>query len=358
MTAAYTKQPDQAKAYFATRQSISGKHPRCAPPAVHAWLQMWTTSLFAFADSHLEGLYQSCVAKWARFYAWWYCGVNLLGWISLLVKRVRGDAIVLFLRPPLLAAAIGGLLPSLSVVTLSPFFPAFYRKHWRAINIAINIFQTSSWNYVRQILLWQLLKVQQSPGDAMEGFPVQFLGTTFSVENFFLVSILPRVLAFPTGQATDVLLISYAFLLTTAGSPTLCQSKLWNAIPLRVSLSERYVSRLQTLSTAVSALQGTHVAPVRLASSATPAALTCPAVLGLWGVVGWVLAIFLVFLREIASRRAFLGSHTSLLGSGGPRKAFLWPLGNVAMVHRCVLAFLFPLTVGSFLWSLVLTVFN
>jgi hypothetical protein len=317
--------------------------------------QVLTRSIFAFADSQLEGLYQASLASWVSCYAWIYCGMNLIGWSSVLLKLARASSNLKALCPAILVPALGNMLPSLAVMTLVPLLPAVFRKHWRTINIVVSVLQMSTWNLLRQVLLWQQLRVGKDAGPG-DGAQVRFQGTTFSVENFYFSCMSLRVLAFPTGQVSDLMLTSLAFLLTLHGNPQVCRSAVWDAVPARISFSGKSLMLIQRTTTTMAALFGASEDPGLLIPS--PASLTCPAVLGFWEVAGWLFATLLAFMREIVSRRAFLKANAARLGQGGARRALFWPFGHVAMVQRCLCTLLFLFAMSIFLWELVLLAYN
>lgn len=316
--------------------------------------------MFTFADSQLEAVYQGSLASRICYYAWNYCGMNLIiGWTTLLVKVLLAPQAVQDLRPPYFLPVLCNLLPSLVVVILVPLWPTMFKKRWRAINIAVSIFQISTWNYLRPILLWQQLRVVAGSGAGSLQSLVQFQGTSFSIENWYFTCMILRVLVFPTGPASDILLTSFAFVLTILGNPGVCKSPQWMAVPARISFSEGNLMIIRKVSFAMWSFlggPGSSLGQDVIFQSSGP--LSCPAMLSFWEVVGWWLTTLLVFVREVLSRRAFLIANASLLGSGGARKAWLWPWGNVAMVQKCICTFLSICFMSSFLWALALLAIN
>eukprot|EP00884_Botryococcus_braunii_P018263 jgi/Botrbrau1/511/Bobra.110_2s0140.1 len=316
--------------------------------------------MFAFADSQLEGLYQAGLASRICFYAWNYCTMNLIiGWTALLMKLLLAPVAVQDLRPPYLLPALGNLLPSLAVVLLGPIWPSMFEKHWRVINVAVSIFQISAWNHLRPVMLWQQLQLVESSVPGLPQSAIQFKGTSFLIENWYLTCMSLRVAVFPSGFASDILLTSFAFVFTMLGNPGVCKSPQWTAIPTRLSLSDGHLQMIRTASAGMWAILGDPGSSPGLdAIFQSTAHLSCPAVLAFWEVVGWWLTTLFVMVREVLSRRAFLKANVSLLGNGGSRKALLWPLGTVEMLQMCVTAILFTTFMAFILWALALLAFN
>eukprot|EP00884_Botryococcus_braunii_P006291 jgi/Botrbrau1/15663/Bobra.4_1s0047.1 len=84
--------------------------------------------------------------------------------------------------------------------------------------------------------------------------------------------------------------------------------------------------------------------------------LSCPAALGVWEVVGWLVACLTVLVADILRRRAFLRTPEvqAYLGPSYVAGALKWPFATSVKVQRCALGLFVLLYASSLLWNTAL----
>jgi hypothetical protein len=85
-------------------------------------------------------------------------------------------------------------------------------------------------------------------------------------------------------------------------------------------------------------------------------ALSCPAVLGFWQVLGWLVACLMVFVAELLRWRAFLRSAaaTAFLGPAWAASALKWPFQGLQLLQTLVIAKFVPMALlyaSALVWS-------
>lgn len=148
----------------------------------------------------------------------------------------------------------------------------------------------------------------------------------FAIENFFLVITWLAFFAHPVGQLADFALLTIMLLGDISANGYICSLPYVNqgsltSLTLGVRRAAGFVSSL--LTTPVFGITG--IPPFHQADPAGD--MSCPAVLGVWQMVGWLLACHVVLLAEIMRRRAFLRrvASQSIMASAEAGEALGWP---------------------------------
>eukprot|EP00884_Botryococcus_braunii_P017084 jgi/Botrbrau1/4059/Bobra.152_3s0015.1 len=288
---------------------VQDAEPRNREPILQRLLR-W--SILEFESPDLESGYQRHLASQRWGYMLAFAPMFLLGWLQIfycMASDGRGNRFQL--PPGFVASSALYLLPTTGLISFMWLCPQMYARHWRGINVIFMMVHVFSSDGFQTLCLWQRNCTARS-----------WL-QVFAVENLYLTIICLRVMIFSTGQACDVLYTVVGLVLAVAGNNALCASPLCG--PPRVTLSPPIVVLAHKgCSWLLSVLSACGV----FAQCPPSGELSCPAVLGLWQVVGCGLACFLIIVRELMSRRAYLRSCMRLRGSSWPPGGATWPPGG------------------------------
>jgi hypothetical protein len=302
-----------------------------------SWLDL---SVFAFSVPELEALFQTYYSKRQNTWALLTSAMVLLGYIlfiyKILVFAGEGEDVpgwVLW-SGMLVVCAVS------AVITLMLFKPTFYRMHWQALNAGVIVCTIMTYPASRMTLLWM---------KALSGKPYSETWLreleTFAVENLFMATSWMNVVSFPSGPIPDLVLMTLYLVRALASNASLCTSSYGRSVVTMRPASLATARRASVLLTDIAGpLVGGH---------ASNPVLSCPAALGIWEVVGWLVACLSVLVADILRRRAFLrtGEARAYFGPEYAASAMRRPFGSSQKSQRCVLALFFLLYVSSVLWN-------
>jgi hypothetical protein len=224
--------------------------------------------------------------------------------------------------------------------------PMFYAKHQRTIKPLLMACVMLTGPFAAETLSW--IKFASAKKGAPHLSWLQGL-QLFASENPLVSSMWFLALALTSGQVPDLAILTGSLIQYLLSSRSFCESPLWGQSP--VSMSPAYLAAAQMASVGVASVG------VPFASGNTPGhVMSCPAVLGFWGLVGWWLACLAVLLAEIMRRRAFLQTHEALsfLGPDYADAALLWPFASPKKIKRCRMTFCLLCYSASLIWNTAL----
>eukprot|EP00884_Botryococcus_braunii_P006316 jgi/Botrbrau1/15686/Bobra.4_1s0064.1 len=311
-----------------------------------AWWEAWLElSAFSFAAPDLEGRFQRYVTKSFNICTLLIAAHIFTGWAFFVHKlfTVSGE-----MRALLHPSWPEGLLhPLLALLVLGLMFgaPAVYQKHQRLIHALVKVALISTFRSTRGLLLW-MKDVEAKEGPRSWISLVQL----FFVENFFLSMVWFGVLAFPSGQVADLVLITVMLMLDMRHNRDFCASlrpgkELASTTPQLHGVTRRAIVWVR------------NVGGPSLGAHASSPAITCPMALGFWQLVGWLLACVAVCAGDVMRRRAFLRTHEARvqLGRAWEVEALFWPFGSAGLIYqKASLALVFLILGVSLLWSSVI----
>eukprot|EP00884_Botryococcus_braunii_P006293 jgi/Botrbrau1/15665/Bobra.4_1s0049.1 len=297
-------------------------------------------SVFAFSEPELEALFKTYYAQRQNTWALLTSAMALLGYLLfiykvLVVPREGEDDAQLFLwSEMLLVCAVS------SVITLMLFKPTFYRIHRQALNTGVNVCSIIAYPASRMTLLWM-----KALGGKTHSETWLAELKTFAVENLFIATSWMNVVSFPSGPVPDLVLMTLYLFRALVSNASLCTS------PYGSSLVTMRPAYLATARRASMLLAG--IAAPLVGGHASDPVLSCPAALGVWEVVGWLVACLLVLVADILRRRAFLrtGEAQAYIGQEYAASAMRWPFASSQKSQRCVMVLLVLLYGSSLLWN-------
>jgi hypothetical protein len=286
-----------------------------SPPL--GWLQY---SIFAFKSPELEQLFQASIFGTSNSWTLVATATILVGWVTFIQKFLVNHR-----NADDLPSGVWGSL-ALHVLTLGCYLtvrllkPQFHLKHRRAMHTSIRLCQLATLQPSWGMLLWmRSLSHKAGTLSWLQGFH------KLAVENMFLSSLWLFSLGYPLGQAFDLVYTTVALVTAMSINRAVCASPRWGTS--MVTTSPGPLAVVQALSPWLRCI-GT---PSLEACAAGPA-LSCPAALGFWQVVGWVVAVLTVLVADVLRRRAFLrsGEAQAYLGPAYAAAATGWPFGQPA----------------------------
>eukprot|EP00884_Botryococcus_braunii_P021956 jgi/Botrbrau1/8444/Bobra.0237s0063.1 len=308
------------------------------------WWKSWLTfSIFAFASSDLEGMYQSYLERTWNMWTLVHIGHMLMGWIVFIQKFTIMYSSVAHLVPVALYTGLLHPASALGLLILMLLAPAFYSKHRRAIYAAIMTSFVFTFRSARVMVL--LLRFMR--GKSFADSPTQQLHS-FSVENFYCALIWLLVLAYPVGQIPDTVITTLYLLFDMSGNRFICgMLEGWG--DSLVTMSPGLLRLAQAGSGWLSGVSHAHVVP-----HGSGAALSCPAAMGFWQLVGWWLACQIIYVADILRRRAFLRTQEAkaYLGRSLESSALTWPFGRSTMIQTVIFTALAITFYASIIWSI------
>jgi hypothetical protein len=219
--------------------------------------------------------------------------------------------------------------------------PQFHLKHRRAMNAGIRLCLLAIYPTYWAVLFWmRSLNSKTEPLSWLQGFH------KLALENKFLSSGWLVPLAFPTGQVPDFVFTTLDLLRAMSSNSAVCASPRWGSS--MVTSSPGPLAVVQALSQWLRCI-GT---PSLEACAAGPA-LSCPAALGFWQVVGWLVNLLTVLVVDVLRRRAFLrsGVAQAYLGPAYVAAATGWPFGSPLLVRNCIMVLIILCYSASLIWS-------
>eukprot|EP00884_Botryococcus_braunii_P019384 jgi/Botrbrau1/6129/Bobra.331_2s0024.1 len=255
------------------------------------WKTCLTFSPFSFASSELERLYEKYLADSPSLWTWVHSLHILMGWIMLIQKYVTASKEIQDLLPPVWFLGLIHPLNAAALLYLLLFKPGVHAKHRQAIYAGIMLTFIFTFRAARVVVLWMRL-VNNKAG--IQSWVQQL--QTFFVENLYFALIWMIVLAYPLNQVPAVILTTLYMLAEMAGNSYICSLPVWGESS--VTMSPRVLAWSQAASSWISGL----VQPYLEISDARTA-LSCPAALSLWQLVGWCFACHVIFAADIMRRR-------------------------------------------------------
>jgi hypothetical protein len=300
-------------------------------------------SVFAFSAPELEALFKIYYSKRQGTWALLTSAMLLLGYTrfiyKVLVVAIEGEDVVqLFLWSEMLFVCAVSY-----VITLMLFKPTFYRMHRQALHTGVIVCSITTYPASRMTLLW----MKALGGRTYSETWLREL-ETFAVENLFMATNWMNVVSFPTSPVPDLVLITLYLFRALANNASLCTSPYGRSL---VTMSPAYVATARRASMLLADIAGPLVG-----GHALDPVLSCPAALGVWEVVGWLVACFLVLVADILQRRAFLRTveAQTYIGQEYAASALRWPFGSSQKSQRCVMVLVVLLYVSSLLWNTAL----
>eukprot|EP00884_Botryococcus_braunii_P006294 jgi/Botrbrau1/15666/Bobra.4_1s0050.1 len=300
-------------------------------------------SVFAFSVPELEALFQTYYSKRQNTWALLTSAMVLLGYVlfvyKILVFAREGEDVPRWVlwSGMLVVCAVS------AVITLMLFKPTFYRMHWQALNAGVIVCTIMTYPGSRMTLLW----MKTLGGKTYSETWLREL-ETFAVENLFMATSWMNVVSFPSGPVPDLVLMTLYLIRALASNESLCASRYGHSLVTMRPASLATARRASVLLTDIAGpLVGGH---------ASDPVLSCPAALGVWEVVGWLVACLSVLVADILRRRAFLRTREAraYFGPENAASAMRWPFGSSQKSRRCVMAVIFLLYVSSVLWNTAL----
>jgi hypothetical protein len=300
-------------------------------------------SLFAFATPGLEDLFRKHVAKTRTLWTP-VCAANMLVGLVLFICKYWAAKRPLDELHGVCMVAVAMCVLMGTLLGIIIFKPAFYLKHWRAIKVGLFCCIIASYRIGLITVLW----MKSEAGKVHVHSWLQQLHA-FAVENMYASSMWILVLSFPIGQVPDLLFCSIALVVAMANNRSICMSPHWGQNLL--TLSPGYLAAAQGVSLFVSDMGGPF-----LLGHAAPPIVSCPAVLGIWQLLGWLAACLLVFVADILRRRAFLRTREAqaYLGPEYGANALKWPFMRSGQLQRCLKGLLVLFYTCSLIWCTAL----
>eukprot|EP00884_Botryococcus_braunii_P006292 jgi/Botrbrau1/15664/Bobra.4_1s0048.1 len=300
-------------------------------------------SVFAFSTPELDTKFKDYDSKRQNTWALLNFAMTLLGLIVLIYKVLvvvsEGDDVSLrFLWSGLL------LFCAASAVTTSMLFkPTFHRMHRRALNTCVVACMIITYPLTRMTLLW----MKTLGGKTYSETWLREL-ETFAVENLFMATSWMNVLSYSSGPVPDLGLLTVYLIRALASNASLCASPYGHSL---VTMRPAYLAAARGASVSL-----TDIAGLLVGGHASDPVLSCPAALGVWEVVGWLVACLLVLVADILRRRAFLQTREAraFIGQEYAASAMRWPFASPQKSQRCVMVLLVLLYVSSLLWNTAL----
>jgi hypothetical protein len=304
-------------------------------------------STFAFADPELEARFRSYDSKSLSPWTLVCTGTIITGWLMFVIKVGKATEQSGFSPSPELYG-VGLLHVVLLTANLCAILlkPVFYDKHQRTMKPLLMATIMLSCPFAAETLFWiksASTKRWAPPLSWLQGLQM------FAAENPLVSTMWFLALAFTNGQVPDVAILTVSLIQYLLSSRSFCESPLWGQS--LVSMSPAYLAAAQMASLGVATVG------VPFVSGNTPGhVMSCPAVLGLWGLVGWWLACLAVLLAEIMRRRAFLQTHEALsfLGPAYVDAALHWPFASSEKIKRCCMTFFLLCYSASLMWNTAL----
>jgi hypothetical protein len=219
--------------------------------------------------------------------------------------------------------------------------PAVHHKHRRAINGGVRLCLALTFRVVWYILLWErAVRPKTGLGSRLRSLHM------FVAENMCAPILIQDVLSFPSGQIPDLLLNTLQLLATMHANLSVCAIPRWGHSMLSMSPSLHVVA--QACSDWLSGIQGHFGGWLTSAPG-----LSCPAVLGFWQLLGWLVACLMVFVAELLHRRAFLRSAAAMvfLGPAQAAAALNWPFQGLQLLQTLFIVPVALLYACALLWS-------
>jgi hypothetical protein len=298
-------------------------------------------SVFAFRSPQLEQLFQASIFGMSNSWTLVATATVFVGWVTFIQKFLMNGRDADLLPRGVWSSLALHALSFGAYLTIMLFKPQFHLKHRRAMHACIRLCHLATLRPSWGMLLWmRSLSPKAGPLYWLQGFH------KLAVENMFLSSFWMFSLGYPLGQAFDLGYTVVALFTVMFCNGAVCASPRWGTS--MVTTSPGPLAVVQALSPWLICI-GTP----SLEACSAGAALSCPAAVGFWEVVGWLIAVLTVLVADVLRRRAFLrsGEAQAYLGPAYAAAATGWPFSSPLLVHRCIMVLIILCYAASLIWS-------
>lgn len=244
--------------------------------------------------------------------------------------------------PPQALPLLSNCLTTLAIAAAT-FFPSFHASYHQALHALYHVSLWFSFHAMRQNVLWLGLL------DAEPGAAFLHHVTSFSKENLFTCITWFAAVQMPMGEFLGRVSILAQLLHNLAGNSAICASPLWPRESGSMSPT------LLRAAKAVSA--GLLELAQPLYGVGNRSLRSCPAVLGVWQVLGSLLAMLAMGAAEIVRRRAFLhkAEVQARLERHDAANALHWPWGGMSLPPRLVGSVVAMILLHAVFWALLVS---